>query len=161
MAYVTPGTVAAGDVATAAAWNVLVGNDVAFSPLLDAWTNWTPTLTQTGAVTKTINSATFIQIGKLVFAEFNLVVTGSGSGLTGVTVSLPVTAKSKTGVRIGVGSIFDNRPVTQYAAVCYQTSTTTIGFIGDWSAGAQWGSSPAINLAVSDNVAASLTYEAA
>jgi hypothetical protein len=29
MAYVTPGTVAAGDVATAAAWNVLVGNDVA------------------------------------------------------------------------------------------------------------------------------------
>jgi hypothetical protein len=30
MAYVTPGTVAAGDVATAAAWNVLVGNDVDF-----------------------------------------------------------------------------------------------------------------------------------
>ena len=30
MAYVTPGTVAAGDVATAAAWNVLVGNDVSF-----------------------------------------------------------------------------------------------------------------------------------
>ena len=29
MAYVTPGTVAAGDVATAAAWNVLVGNDIA------------------------------------------------------------------------------------------------------------------------------------
>ena len=30
MAYVTPGTVAAGDVATAAAWNVLVANDVDF-----------------------------------------------------------------------------------------------------------------------------------
>ena len=33
MAYVTPGTVAAGDVATAAAWNVLVGNDISLRAL--------------------------------------------------------------------------------------------------------------------------------
>ena len=29
MAYVTPGTVAAGDVATAAAWDVVVNNEIA------------------------------------------------------------------------------------------------------------------------------------
>ena len=32
MAYVTPGTVAAGDVATAAAWNVLTNDVIAFRP---------------------------------------------------------------------------------------------------------------------------------
>ncbi len=32
MAYVTPGTVAAGDVATAAAWNVVVNDVIALSP---------------------------------------------------------------------------------------------------------------------------------
>ena len=32
MAYVTPGTVAAGDVATAAAWNVLTNDVIAISP---------------------------------------------------------------------------------------------------------------------------------
>ena len=131
------------------------------APLFSAWTAWTPTITQTGNVTKTVTSATYLQIGKLVFAEFNLSVTGSGTGTVGITVSLPVTAKSKSGVRIGIGAIFDASTNTQYSGVCFQASTTAISYVGDWSGGGTWGATPAINLASGDNVTGTITYEAA
>jgi hypothetical protein len=93
MAYVTPGTVAAGDVATAAAWNVLVGNDVAFSPIAGAWTTFTPTLVPGWAATFTFPYAKYMQVGKTVAFMIHGVWSAVGAG-SGLQINYPVTAAS-------------------------------------------------------------------
>ena len=66
MAYVTPGTVAAGDVATAAAWNVVVNDIVAFRvpPMVSA--------TRTAAQTISNATWTFISFTSEVFDTANM-----------------------------------------------------------------------------------------
>ena len=65
MAWTTPATFSAGAVLTAAQLNAITNDLKALLPLDQvAWTTWTPTLTQTGAVTKTVTYAKYTQVGK-------------------------------------------------------------------------------------------------
>jgi hypothetical protein len=89
----------------------LVPSHLAF--LGDAWTTYTPTWTLTGAGSQagTITGA-YMQIGKTVhfWAKFVCLVSSNFTGLTGVTVSLPVTSSAifgTPGSAIGTGGMAD------------------------------------------------------
>ena len=128
MAYVTPGTVAAGDVATAAAWNVLVGNDVAFSPLATAWVSYTPTIAQGAStnISKTVTTARYLRVGTLLFVNMYLQITGAGTANNAITVSLPsgITMSQNHFFILGNGQ-YNDASVQRYpCGPYYQTSTT-------------------------------------
>lgn len=122
---------------------------------------WTPTITQSGAVTKTVTYGKYFQIGKLVFASALLSITGSGTGANQVTLSLPVTAAAGSSQAAGHGYLYDSSAATVYSFTALLASTTTAnllqlnvnGFLGSTGFTAGLASGDLINIF--------LTYEAA
>jgi hypothetical protein len=92
-----------------------------------AWTTWTPTLTQSGAVTATVTHAVYGRWGRLIIANFRLAVTGAGTGGNAVTVSLPVTA-ARANMMVGTGSVFDTSASLGYSGNVFLPSTTTMDY---------------------------------
>lgn len=125
-----------------------------------AWESYTPTLTQSGAVTKTVTYAKYTQINKLCIVNIRLDVTGTGTAGNAVVVGLPLTSATTT-LSIGSVSIYDASASTNYSGTCYFISTTTVQFQGDWSATNFWGVTPNLGLAASDQIHISLQYEIA
>lgn len=94
------------------------------------WTDYTPTLTQSGAVTKTVTRAKYIQLGKTVHVNVYLTITGTGTANNVVLVGLPV-ASVADGITIGAGRIYDaSGPDLLYRSVMCLASTTTVRFEG-------------------------------
>lgn len=92
-----------------------------------AWTTYTPTLTQSGAVTKTVTEASYMKIGRLVIASGYLTCTGAGSANNAVLVGVPVTAASGSAV-IGSGWVYDASSSAWYAGPATLQSTSVFGF---------------------------------
>lgn len=129
MAYpATPKTWVAGDVLTAAQLNAELRDALlgAFSlgPPDLAWTGYTPTLTQTGAVTKTVTYAAYSRVGRMIMANAKLTVTGTGTAGSGILIGLPVTAAQADGA-IGSAYLFDTSANVVVKAVADLASTTT------------------------------------
>jgi hypothetical protein len=125
-----------------------------------AWETWTPTLTQTGNVTFTTTVARYMRIQKLVIATFNLAVTGTGTGNSALTISLPITAQATSSVH-GSCQVYDVSANTSYGGSFFNGTTTSAWFIGDWAAANVWGVAPNIAIANGDAVRGTLIYEAA
>ena len=107
--------------------SVHVHNGTTFVPvaLLGQWTSFTPTLTQSGAVTKTTTYARYYKVGRFVHVQVLLAVTGSGTGGNTVTVSLPFTAAQAGGMSAGGGSIYDASVGAAYPGRVLLNTTTT------------------------------------
>lgn len=136
------------------------------------WATYTPAITQSGDVTKTVTYARWVQLGKTVHVVVTLAVTGTGSANNRVTVSLPVTAHaSLTGgvATIGSGRIFDSSAGVVYRGVpvCQSTTTVRIEATGHTTTGIAGDGLGAVGtpftaaLASGDIVEFSATYEAA
>lgn len=123
-----------------------------------AWESYTPTLTQPGAITKTVQYAKYTQINKLCVVNVRLDVTGTGTGNNAVIVGLPLTATNSTFV-LGTVSIYDASAGITYSGACYFNSTTTVQFVGDWSGNTVFGINPNIALGASDQIHVSISYE--
>jgi hypothetical protein len=67
-----------------------------------AWESYTPTLTQSSTVTKTVTYAKYTQINKLCIVNVRLDVTGAGTAANSVVVGLPLTSAS---ANINIGSV--------------------------------------------------------
>lgn len=154
-------TFVAGDTLTAAELNTYVSDNTQhlYDVLNAAWTSFTPTLTQSGAVTKNVTRACYIKIGKTVHYTIDLAVTGTGTGGNSVIIGLPVTAAASGTVPCGSGWIFDTSATTNYKGIAYQVSTTTCALVG--TAGNLGASEFTAALANGDSVRVSGTYEAA
>lgn len=72
-----------------------------------AWTSWTPTVTQPGAVTVTNTRSRYARYGRTIHFTGYLSVTGSGTANNAIVISLPVTAADLTGLQIGTGTLLD------------------------------------------------------
>jgi hypothetical protein len=171
MAYpATPKTWVAGDVLTAAQLNAELRDALlAIFPLGPpdvAWTPYTPTLTQSGAVTKTVNQAAYTRVGRKITAHVMMTCTGSGTAANEVRVGLPITARVTTGDRqiVGQGAILDISAnvfigglaimKTDGNSVAFvPTSTDSGGFLGQ--------SVFTAALASTDVVSMTVTYESA
>lgn len=165
MAYSSPRTWSSGEIVTAAMLNQDVrDNQLAAFPLgVDAWTAYTPTLTQSGAVTKTVDYAKYQRVGRWIVAQVFMTVTGSGTGGNAVLIGLPVAMAATIGLAIGTGEIFDSSATLVYkghairqAASVVQlrpSNTTTAGVLGADTFTAA--------LASNDHIALTVMYEAA
>lgn len=123
-----------------------------------AWVDYTPTLTQSATVTKTINHARYCQIQKTVFVQIFMTVTGAGTASQIVTVGLPFTAKNNSAF-IGSGFVYDASANFMYNILPTADATST--FTMFYQTGNNFGASPAITLANTDQLRFCLTYEIA
>ncbi len=90
------------------------------------YTSWTPTVTQSGSVTVTVNFAKYIKIGKFVSGYANLTVTGTGTALNNIVISVPLTAANASSfATAGVSTVFDSSANTVYPGLLSLPTTTT------------------------------------
>jgi hypothetical protein len=130
----------------------------------DAWQSWTPVWTQSATISKTINVAQYIKIGRLVIASVSLTATSAGTAANRLSVTLPVTAASAV-VRT-IGSFRYNKAGTGY----YSGSTMTLDathviFMQGGPACTEWlgatGSANAAAVAATDTIDFTVMYESA
>lgn len=127
-----------------------------------AWESYTPTLTQPGAIGKTVNYAKYAQIQKIVVAVVQVTVTGAGTATSAVEIGLPINASTTTGLRVGTGTIYDASTNTMYnSSMVLAGATNRLWFVGDWSGGNVFGAVPAIGIANGDQISFMVIYEAA
>ena len=128
-----------------------------------AWQSWTPTCTQSGAVTVTNTRSRFARYGRTIVCNWSLSVTGTGTASNSVVVSLPVTAAA-AGMVVGSGYVFDASAGLLYPALANINTTTALTFLttSTDSASFQLG---VVNftaaLAAGDALIGTATYEAA
>lgn len=166
MAWSTPRTWTTGELVTAAHLNQEVRDNLAAAhPLgVDAWTPYTPTLTQSGAVTKTVTYAKYQRVGRLIHFAVNLSITGTGTASNVVLVGLPVAASAGfDGCQLGPGLIYDSSASTVYNgnAAVVGTTTAHIWPAADGAVTALGGRAFTAALASGDLIRMSGTYEAA
>lgn len=122
---------ASGQILTAAALNTEqsdLDTVQGYFPLgAGVWTAYTPTLTQGGAVTKTVTSARYMRVGRSIFGQVALAVTGPGTAANAVLVGLPVQAAAV--VCFGSGWILDASAGQFYAGVSYPSSALASGLL--------------------------------
>lgn len=124
----------------------------------DAWTSYTPTLTQGVAVTKTVTYAKYQRVGRTIIVSMRLVITSAGTAGSVLLAGLPIAAADASGV-VGSFRYFDAGN-TNFAGTACGSTTTTVQFIVS-SNGGSFGALPAITAANTDVLQVSVTYEAA
>ena len=105
---------AAGDVATAAAWNVITNDVIDHETYIggarSAWTSWTPVLTQGVSVAITSNSSAYLKLGSLVIVRCSFTANGTGTAAAIITITLPAALTTVSGYNaygaIGIGSMY-------------------------------------------------------
>lgn len=130
---------------------------------LGAWTDYTPTLTQSGAVTKTVTSARWVRAGRRVSFQVVLTATGSGTANNVVLVGLPVAAVA-TLLPMGSGMIFDTSASTFYSGLLLGGASASVAqIVANGNVIGLGGTSAvfAAALASGDIIYAAGTYEAA
>jgi hypothetical protein len=166
MAYVTPGTVAAGDVATAAAWNVVVGDivdhELYVSPIRAAWTAYnSPTQSGWSLGNGTI-AAAYLKTGSVCIYA-GQVTFGSTTSFTGsVRIGVPFSG----GKRNAIGSAILVDGTTYYHGLTYidnSVDANLMGIIrsGGASSAAYVGSTTPFTWGTGDYFSWSITYEVA
>lgn len=138
--------------------------DTLFPVGVGAWTSYTPTLTQSVTVTKTVNYARYMKVGRMVTCAVNLGVTGAGTAANAVVLGLPLTSAVASATPCGTGFIFDSSTGLAYPALVLLDSTTAVQFLSTQSTGVARlgaGGSWALALANADSVNAVFTYESA
>jgi len=163
MAWTTPGTATAGEVLTAAFWNTNVrDNSNEVTPIMTAWVTHTPTIAQgaTNNIAKTTNYSKYLRVGKLIIWQFDLTVTGTGTGANPVTLTLPANVASSHIATAGAGMLNDASTSTAYSGSWISISNL-LYFVGDWSSTGTWGSAPNIAVANNDTIRGTVTYEVA
>ena len=136
-----------------------------------AWSSWTPTVTQSGAVSVTVDYGRFARYGRTIVAECRLAVTGSGTGSNLITLSLPATAATSNDLPIGDGWIKDTSDSRDYRGQARLATASTVYFVDTFVApaftftgGASMGSGAntmSAGLASGDTIGCRLVYEAA
>lgn len=94
------------------------------------WTDWTPTVTQSGSVTVTVSYARYFTDGKKVDLIASLAVTGTGTIANPVVIGgLPAALSPASGVVVvGIIRIFDTGTAFYVGAMEVFTATSFKGF---------------------------------
>lgn len=138
--------------------------DDAFPLGTGAWTSYTPTLTQSNTVAKTVNHAQYYRVHRWIVGQVSLTVTGSGTASNAIAIGLPVPAAVGT-VTSGNGYIGDTSAGVYFAGSLWPLSTTTVGVLPGSATGAAFlvgaGGGMAAALANNDTIQIVFTYQAA
>lgn len=127
------------------------------------WRDWTPTITQSGSVTITIDEAKYMLLGggKLVTLYAELTVTGSGTSGQGIVVGgLPTHIEPAKNGTYAIGSFFivdSSVPIRYVGSVSPLPATVGFRFQSSGFASAA-GVTPAFGLANGDTIGFSCFY---
>ena len=124
-----------------------------------AWVDYTPTLTQSATVTKTISNARYCQIQKTVFVQVYLIATSAGTAGNIVKIGLPIAARAANSSTTGIAQLYDASTNLMYVSSAYLDSATACAFL--YQTGSPFGISPTITLGAGDQLQMNLTYEVA
>jgi hypothetical protein len=122
-----------------------------------AWVDYTPTLTQGVTVTKTVAQARYCQFQKTIIGQVLLNVTSAGTAATAVAIGLPFAVRTGTPM-VGSGYIYDASTNVMYNCTFSGNASIINGF---YQTGFNFGVSPAITLATSDQLSIQFSYEVA
>lgn len=154
----------AHDILTASDLNAAIGTGIV-STGLGAWTSFTPTLVQSGAVTKTSTVASYVKIGRLCVVNYLLQVIGTGTANNEIRVGVPLTAANAASIPCGVGAVFDNSASSMCKGIAVLDNTSYFTF-HDTSLNTNTrlgatGAAMAAALASGDNIYALIAYQTA
>lgn len=130
------------------------------------WTDWTPTVTQSGSVTVTVTFAKYFTDGKLVVLRANLAVTGTGTANNDIVIGgIPASVQPSfhsTSV-IGTGLVTNAGTAYYQGALVAISATDFRIYIHNFTplAGSAIGSNPNFALANGDAISFQATYERA
>lgn len=133
-----------------------------FRVVIGAWTDWTPGgITQTGAVTFTVNRCRYKIVDKLIVAMFDVTLTSAGTAGAAIVMTLPAALTAAAGLG-SVGSFrYIDASVATYQGSLELVSTTTFqGQVHNTAAGGL-GAGPSFATANTDRWLGTLTYEGA
>lgn len=131
--------------------------------LLDAliFSNYTPAISQNGARTTSSLSGRYVQVGKLVIAYGNAVVSNAGTAGHSVRATVPVTAAAAAvGQVVGSGWILDAGTAAYASSLRLLNDTTLEFYTGANTSGNPVGVGPSFALANTDQIFWQVVYEA-
>lgn len=163
MAYSSLVTQTSGGVAPVS-WATQVKDnfDAAFPVAVGAWTNWTPTLTQSGSVAFTNSRAKYMKVGRMVTLMAQLTVTGTGTGGNNVVIAgLPFAAAYSSFQTIGTMTLFDQSLGDDHTGLLrFISSSTNLVGLSTRASGTLGSVSFTAALAANDSIYIQGTYEA-
>ena len=122
--------------------------------------DYTPTLTQSATVTKTVALARYFQFQKFVTGQVLLNVTGAGTIGNAAQIGLPFAVKSGSPMT-GFGYIYDANTNIIYNLTFVPFAPGGATLAGFYQTGNVFGISPNIALAPGDQIAVNFSYEIA
>lgn len=137
---------------------------------MGAWTTYTPGLSQSVTVTKTVNHARYMQVGKTVMGSVYMTATSAGTGGLTMRSSFPVTPIASIynntqsfGATIGSGGFYKASGTVQYnfSVQCIGGGSDSLAFYANGTGGSLFGQYPALAIASGDHIFFNFTYEAA
>jgi hypothetical protein len=129
----------------------------------EAWTSYTPTVTQGVAITKTINYAKYALINKVLAVHVMMTCTSAGTGSSIVTVSTPIAATNTDSPYFGcngVATFYDASAAKPYVMGLH-SSSTSFAFVDITAGGNYFGAIPAVTIANGDVISFMAVYEVA
>lgn len=129
----------------------------------DGWRDWTPTVTQLGNVTVTVDRAKYVVIGNTVHIMAELRVTGAGTAGNAIEIGGIPTAVQPSGLialgvsTIGTCSVLDQGVAVYYGFTVVQTASTFR--LRDSNTRGEIGSNPNFALANTDVITLRGSYE--
>lgn len=125
------------------------------------WVDFTPTVTQSGAVTHTLNYARYFRYGKLAVVQIRATCTGAGTTNNRIQfTAIPseiAPAQASTAASIGAGVILDSG-TAYYGATMICEASTAFVFCG-YNVGDYLGVAPNFALASGDILSCACAYE--
>ena len=165
MAYSSPRTWTTDEEVTAAMLNQEIRDNIgAIAPVgAAAWTDYTPTLTQSATVSKTITYARYMKVGRMVTVNVLLTCTSSGTAANHIEVGLPLAAVSSAAFVVGTFHVYNSSGPNHFVGACYFWSTTSVACVTNNNSHYLGETSSAFASAIGsgDIVSISLTYESA
>lgn len=131
-----------------------------------AWTAYTPTLTQSATVSKTVNYARYQRLGRWVTVMVMLTASSSGTAANAILLGLPVAAEGTITnlTTLGMMNFFDTSAGLRHTCTANLNNATTLSFLSTVStANSLFGSGGAFSLAMAtgDTISVKVSYEAA
>lgn len=110
----------------AASTNVVKIAGVDVETPLGQWTAYTPTVTQSITVSKTVTYSRYMKLGRTVIFECYLAITSSGTANNAITITLPATA-AQASLPVGWFYWYSSGSAANFINPAWLTSTTSLG----------------------------------
>lgn len=137
--------------------------DGIFPPSAGKWVDFTPTMTQSAALTISVTFARYCIIGKTVIVQMGLVIASAGTAGNNIKVaSIPsvIAPKNFGNYVVAGGAVYLSAGVANYVLGAVFDTASTLWFYAN-AATAQFGANPAVTAKNTDLMNVQLAYEIA